>query len=65
MPILVKNFAMTSDEYCYYITPTADGGFAVAGETWSFGAGNYDLSINIAPSTVAGGLTIMVVYDRC
>mgnify|MGYP005843316881 CR=1 len=55
MPILVKNFAMTSDEYCYYITPTADGGFAVAGETWSFGAGNYDLSINIAPSTVAGG----------
>ena len=29
-------------EYCYSIIQTADGGFALAGWTWSFGAGNYD-----------------------
>jgi len=35
----------TSDEVAWSMTPTADGGYAVAGMTQSFGAGDYDILV--------------------
>jgi len=40
-----RAFGGTGDEYAYSIIQTADGGFAVAGLTLSFGAGNEDFFV--------------------
>ena len=38
----IKTYGGTGSEYMYAIQPTSDGGYIVAGETSSFGAGNSD-----------------------
>ena len=44
-PVWARTFGGTSDEYASSIIQTSDGGFAVAGRTRSFGAGNYDMLV--------------------
>jgi len=38
-----KTYGGSSDDYAYSVRQTSDGGYIVAGETWSFGAGYYDV----------------------
>jgi hypothetical protein len=38
-----KTYGGTSYDYAYSVQQTSDGGYIVAGTTWSFGAGNYDI----------------------
>jgi hypothetical protein len=46
-----KTCGGTGQEYVYSMVQTADGGFALAGPTQSFGAGSYDFwLVKIAPS---------------
>jgi len=40
-----KTFGGSSHEYAYSVSKTSDGGFVVAGNTDSFGAGNYDFLV--------------------
>jgi len=40
-----RTFGGTSDDYAYSIIQTTDGGYAVAGFTYSFGAGNDDFLV--------------------
>ncbi|MEO0146031.1 MAG: hypothetical protein ABIM19_04270, partial [candidate division WOR-3 bacterium] len=40
-----KTYGGTSDDYACSITHTTDGGFAVAGYTYSFGAGEWDFQV--------------------
>ncbi len=40
-----KTYGGSNDDYAYSIQQTSDGGYIVAGHTWSFGAGNYDLFV--------------------
>ncbi|MEO0210425.1 MAG: hypothetical protein ABIN66_01065, partial [candidate division WOR-3 bacterium] len=40
-----RTFGGTIDDYAYSITQTSDGGYAVAGYTTSFGAGNVDFLV--------------------
>ncbi len=50
-----RTFGGTSSEWAYSITQTADGGYAVAGSTYSFGAGGYDfLVLKLAPNGSLG-----------
>jgi len=37
-----RAFGGESQDYCYSLIQTADGGFALAGETYSFGVGRFD-----------------------
>jgi hypothetical protein len=41
--IWAKTYGGTSDDLAYSVQQTSDGGYIVAGETWSFGAGWYDI----------------------
>ncbi|MEO0211949.1 MAG: hypothetical protein ABIN66_08890 [candidate division WOR-3 bacterium] len=43
--LFAKTYGGTADEYAYSITQTSDGGYAVAGYTESFGAGNSDFLV--------------------
>jgi len=36
-----KTFGESFDDYGYSVQQTSDGGYIIAGETWSFGAGTY------------------------
>jgi len=38
-----KTYGGTDDDYAYSVQQTSDGGYIVAGETWSFGAGSWDI----------------------
>jgi hypothetical protein len=38
-----KTYGGTSGDWAHAIAPTSDGGYVVAGWTWSFGAGNRDV----------------------
>jgi len=38
-----KTYGGDSVDFAYSIQQTSDGGYIVAGETWSFGPGNYDV----------------------
>jgi predicted secreted protein len=38
-----QTYGGTNDERAYALVQTSDGGYALAGETYSFGAGSYDL----------------------
>jgi len=38
-----KTYGGTYSDFAYSIQETSDGGYIVAGETWSFGAGGYDV----------------------
>ncbi|MEO0191745.1 MAG: hypothetical protein ABIM46_03055 [candidate division WOR-3 bacterium] len=40
-----RTFGGTGSDWAHSVTQTADGGFVVAGYTWSYGAGNADLMI--------------------
>jgi len=40
-----KTFGGTGDDGAHSICQTSDSGYIVAGETWSFGAGSYDLLV--------------------
>ncbi|MEO0192922.1 MAG: hypothetical protein ABIM46_09095 [candidate division WOR-3 bacterium] len=40
-----KRYGGTYDDYAYSITQTSDGGYAVAGSTWSFGVGGPDFLV--------------------
>jgi len=40
-----KTYGGTSDEYCYSVQQTSNGGYIVAGMSSSFGAGNWDIYI--------------------
>jgi hypothetical protein len=37
-----KTYGGTNDDYGYSLVLTSDGGYALSGETWSYGAGNSD-----------------------
>jgi hypothetical protein len=37
-----KTYGGTNDDHAYSVQQTSDGGYIVAGTTWSFGAGGYD-----------------------
>jgi hypothetical protein len=41
--IWAKTYGGTSDDYAYSVQQTSDGGYIVAGVTWSFGAGYWDI----------------------
>jgi uncharacterized delta-60 repeat protein len=38
-----KTYGGTNDDRAYSVQQTSDGGYIVAGWTWSFGVGNYDI----------------------
>ena len=38
-----KTFGGTEHEHAYSVAQTADGGFVIAGDTWSYGAGKNDI----------------------
>ncbi len=38
-----KTYGGTGDDVAYSVQQTSDGGYIVAGRTWSFGAGGYDI----------------------
>ncbi|MEO0179876.1 MAG: hypothetical protein ABIN54_01040 [candidate division WOR-3 bacterium] len=44
-PVWARTFGGTSEDGAYSMTQTSDGGYAVAGYTYSFGAGNADLLV--------------------
>jgi hypothetical protein len=46
-----KLFTGASDEYCYSVQQTADGGFILAGETDTYGAGSFDAYLIKTDST--------------
>jgi len=41
--IWAKTYGGTNSEWAYSVQQTSDGGYVVAGVTWSFGAGLYDI----------------------
>jgi uncharacterized delta-60 repeat protein len=41
--IWAKTYGGTDDDYAFSVQQTSDGGYIVAGTTWSFGAGRYDI----------------------
>ena len=63
-----RNFGGRESEWCNSLIQTADGGFALGGNTYSFGAGDYDFWLvridengdSLWSRTFGGG-----AYDRC
>ncbi|MGC8894356.1 MAG: hypothetical protein ACP5QG_05865, partial [candidate division WOR-3 bacterium] len=43
--LFARTFGGTNFDRAYSITQTSDGGYAVAGPTWSFGAGSNDFLV--------------------
>jgi len=67
-----KTFGGTQYEDAYSICQTSDGGYIVAGETTSFGAGNYDLLViklnlsgDIQWAKTFGGTQYEYAYSIC
>jgi len=52
--LFAKTYGGTSSDYAYSITQTTDGGYAIAGNTWSFGAGDGDFLV--LKLSASGGL---------
>jgi len=47
-----KTYGGGDHDYAYSMIQTSDGGYALAGSTWSFGAGTFDFwLVKLAPST--------------
>ena len=48
-----KTYGGTDYDYAYSLAQTTDGGYAIAGYTWSYGAGNGDFwLVKLTPSTI-------------
>jgi len=72
VPEWVKPFRGISYDYAYSICKTSDGGYIVAGETLSFGAGSYDFLViklnsfgNIQWAKTFGGTDWDGAYSIC
>jgi predicted secreted protein len=66
-----KTFGGTEDDFGYSVQRTSDGGYIIAGETWSFGAGGINVWLiktngngdKIWDRTFGGGNTVAVAYS--
>jgi len=65
-----KTYGGTDDDWASSVQQTSDGGYIVAGRTWSFGAGDYDIFLiktdangNLQWAKTYGGINWDVAYS--